>query len=247
MKTETRRQYREVASVIRDMLISGQYAIGERLPPERNFAELLGVGRSVVREALLMLEIEGYVAVRKGSGVYVLDTPEREKSRSNHTLFGPFEILQARQLLESNIAEFAAIQVTPSDIQIMRAALDAERRDLENGVDSEDGDMNFHAAIAQATHNSLLTDLWHQAWVCRNNNPMWQHLHERIAGHEYRKEWLKDHMAILAALQKKDPGAAKRSMWTHIENVKQRLMELSDVDAAEFDGYLFGSYPVSGC
>jgi GntR family uxuAB operon transcriptional repressor len=73
---------------------------------------------------------------------------------------------------------------------------------------------------------------------------MWQQLHERISSKEYRREWLKDHQLILAALQKKDAAAAKLAMWTHLENVKLRLMALSDVDAPEFDGYLFGSWPI---
>lgn len=244
MNQESKRQYRDIAEVIRSMLQTGVYQVGDRLPPERNFAEQLGVGRSVIREALLMLEIEGVVAVRKGSGVYVLPVQTCRTPAPQANNYGPFEILQARQLLESNIAEFAASQVTPADIQKMRAALEAEKRDLE--IDgSEDGDMHFHAAIAEATHNNLLIELWRQAWTCRQDNPMWQQLHERIASHEYRREWLNDHQSILAAMQKKDPATAKLAMWKHLENVKQRLMALSDVDAPEFDGFLFESYPIT--
>lgn len=245
MSQESKRQYRDIADVIRTMLQTGIYHEGDRLPPERNFAEQLGVGRSVVREALLMLEIEGFVAVKKGSGVYVLPAPTPVTVPvATPNNFGPFEILQARQLLESNIAEFAASQVTAADIKKMRAALEAEKRDLE--IDgSEDGDMNFHAAIAEATHNNLLIELWRQAWTCRQGNPMWQQLHERIVSHEYRREWLNDHQSILAAMQKKDPATAKLAMWKHLENVKQRLMALSDVDAPEFDGFLFESYPIT--
>mgnify|MGYP004604471805 CR=1 FL=1 len=243
MNLDTKRQYRDIGEQLKQDLASGLYAIGTRLPPEREIAERFGIGRSVVREALIMLEIEGYVAVRKGSGIYVIAMPQMSATSQAPAMIGPFEMLQARQLLESNIAEFAALQVTPSDIQKMRAALEAERRDLESG-EGEDGDRDFHQAIAEATHNNLLVDLWQHSWESRDNNPMWQHLHERIASYEYRQEWLKDHQAILAAMQKKDPAAAKLAMWTHLENVKQRLMELSDVDAPEFDGYLFASYPV---
>lgn len=245
MAQEFKRQYRDIAKLIREMLLTGVYKEGERLPPERNFAEQMGVGRSVIREALLMLEIEGHVAVRKGSGVYVLPpAPQQEEMAPNN--FGPFEILQARQLLESNIAEFAASQVTATDIHNLRSALTAEQHDLEQNVDgNEDGDKRFHQIIAEATHNSLLVGLWRQSWECRENNRMWQQLHERIATHEYRREWLKDHQAILSAMQKKDPVAAKMAMWQHLENVKQRLMSLSDIDAPEFDGYLFESYPIT--
>ncbi|MFM2481898.1 FCD domain-containing protein [Celerinatantimonas sp. YJH-8] len=243
MAQELKRQYQDIAYQIRNMLQQGVYQEGERLPPERNFSEQLGVGRSVIREALLMLEIEGYVAVKKGSGVYVLPSQQR-RAEVMAVNFGPFEILQARQLLESNIAEFAARQVTATDIQNMRAAIEAEKRELDNGG-HEEGDKRFHQVIAEATHNSLLVGLWYQAWDCRENNPMWMQLHGRISNHEYRREWLHDHQLILAAMQKKDPMTAKRAMWQHLENVKQRLMALSNIDAPEFDGYLFESYPIN--
>lgn len=69
-------------------------------------------------------------------------------------------------------------------------------------------------------------------------------LHSHISSQDYREEWLDDHAKILAALQRKDPIAAKSAMWQHLENVKQRLLALSDVDDPNFDGYLFSSNPV---
>lgn len=243
MSVEIKRQYREVGELLKQELASGKYPPGSRLPPERDIAERFGVGRAVVREALIMLEIEGYVAVRKGSGIYALTMPATLQQQSEALMIGPFELLQARQLLESNIAEFAALQVTPADIKKMRAALDAERQDIESGG-GEDGDKLFHQAIAEATHNNMLLALWKQCWNNREENPMWRQLHERITSNAYRREWLNDHQAILAALQKRDAAAAKLAMWRHLENVKQRLMTLSDVDAPEFDGYLFESWPV---
>ncbi len=74
----------------------------------------------MVREAIIMLEVEGYVEVRKGSGIHVVSNqPRHQQSADNNMEFanyGPFELLQARQLIESNIAEFAATQVTKQDI-----------------------------------------------------------------------------------------------------------------------------------
>lgn len=244
MNVEVKRQYREVGEYLKEELASGKYAIGTRLPPERDICDQIGVGRSVVREALIMLEIEGYVEVRKGSGIYVIALPESASDDEPKIVMGPFELLQARQLLESNIAEFAALQVTPTDIHKMRAALETEKKELASG-EGENGDMLFHKAIAEATHNNMLVELWSLSWTSRENNPMWQQLHQRISGLEYREAWLQDHLAILSALQKKDSLAAKRAMWIHLENVKQKLMALSDVDSPEFDGFLFTSYPVA--
>lgn len=115
MPFEAKRPYQELGLVLRQELMSGQYRVGDRLPPERDIAERLDVSRTVVREAIIMLELENLVEVKKGSGVYVLNIPSEASSRENviSDEAGPFEMLQARQLLESNIAEFAAIQVTP--------------------------------------------------------------------------------------------------------------------------------------
>lgn len=201
--------------MIRDLIVQTPYRPGERLPPEREIAERLNVTRTVVREALIMLEIKGLVEVRRGAGIYVLDSAdnnEMEGADVNHCNdAGPFELLQARQLLESNIAEFAALQATREDIIKMRQALQLEERELASSAPggSESGDMQFHLA------NTL-----------------------------YRKEWLVDHKQILAALIKKDARAAKLAMWQHLENVKQRLLEFSNVDDIYFDGYLFESWPL---
>lgn len=159
---------------------------------------------------------------------------------------GPFELLQARQLLESNIAEFAALQATREDIIKMRQALQLEERELASSAPggSENGDMQFHLAIAEATHNSMLVELFRQSWQWRENNPMWLQLHSHLGDTLYRKEWLVDHKQILAALIKKDARAAKLAMWQHLENVKQRLLEFSNVDDIYFDGYLFESWPL---
>ncbi|KHA57699.1 transcriptional regulator [Aeromonas hydrophila] len=238
MNDEAKRQYREIGDLIKSEIISGKYSIGSKLPPERDIADSFSIGRSVIREALIMLEIEGYVEVKKGSGIYVISTRSSCNESQIINLIGPFELLQARQLLESNITEFATLQATPSDIKVMKAALEMEIEGLEMGK-NEDGDMKFHQAIAEATHNSMLVTLWRQAWECRVNNPMWQHLHKRIATNEYQLEWLDDHKKILSAMQRKNSSAAKYAMWSHLENVKIRLMELSDIDAPEFDGFYF--------
>lgn len=74
----------------------------------------------MVREAIIMLEVEGYVEVRKGSGIHVVSNQPRHQQAADNNMefanYGPFELLQARQLIESNIAEFAATQVTKQDI-----------------------------------------------------------------------------------------------------------------------------------
>ncbi|EPC5194219.1 Uxu operon transcriptional regulator [Edwardsiella piscicida] len=240
-----RRPYQEIGAMIRDLIAQTPYRPGERLPPERDIAERLGVTRTVVREALIMLEINGLVEVRRGAGIFVLEAPAQAESVLCNDA-GPFELLQARQLLESNIAEFAALQATREDIIKMRHALQLEEQELASTAPDgpECGDMQFHLAIAEATHNSMLVDLFRQSWQWREYNPMWIQLHRHLADTHYRTAWLADHRQILAALIKKDARAAKLAMWQHLENVKRRLLAFSNVDDIDFDGYLFDSWPL---
>lgn len=245
---EPKRLYQKVGAQLKTLLASGQYAVGSRLPPERDIAELLGVSRVVIREALVMLEVEDILEVRRGSGVYVLRLPSQDSSRqSDYQPFGddigPFEMLQARQLLESQVAAFAATQVNKSDIAEMRQALAHERQSLEAGLTDYDGDETFHLLIARATQNALLEEMVYTLWLRRQSSPMWQKLHTHIVGQDYRLKWLEDHHGILMALQQRDPKKARQAMWQHLENVKQTLLTLSDSEDPGFDGYLFTSIP----
>lgn len=242
------RLYREIGNELKFLLRNKTYKIGDKLPPERDLAEAFNVSRTVVREALIMLELENLVIVKKGSGVYVIGIPDEVLSEQDKIIeeddFGPFELLQARQLIESNIAAFAASQIVKADIVKLKAILNQERQILEQGLlDDYSADEMFHITIAKATKNSVLEGLLADLWQKRSISKMWEQLHSRITDHSYRKKWLYDHEKILQALQFKDAMAVRRAMWQHLENVKQKLMEVSDSEDPNFDGYLFDSIP----
>jgi len=262
-KSSSTRRYVSIGKELRKKLSQNIYKVGDRLPTERDIAESYGVSRTVIREAIIMLEIEGLVEVRKGSGVYVVSLPVAENpphhasqssveptllisafSGLTGTDIGPFELLQARQLIESNIVEFAAHQITKAEINAMRQVLEKEKEALEAGNSNEEYDQEFHILIAEATKNTFLVDIVKLMWRMRIESLMWAQLHAHIDTKNYRKEWLNDHAKILAALQKKDAFTAKKAMWNHLENVKNTLLDLSDVEHENFDGYLFESYPL---
>lgn len=246
MKIESElRTYKKIGEELKQELRSGKFKVGDRLPPERDIAEQFGVSRTVIREALIMLEIEGWVGVKKGSGVYITHlSPQAEVAKENMNSIGVFELLQARQLLESGIAEFAAMQTSRNDISALRDILQREREKLESGEDDYLEDEEFHHTIAAMTQNEALIRMQKTLWSYRSESPMWKGLHAHITNFEYRKQWLADHEAILNALQRKDPASARKAMWQHLENVKQILFQLSDLDDPAFDGYLFNASPV---
>ena len=235
-----KRRYQEVAEALKKEMVDQDLSIGTRLRTERQIAEDFDVSRSVVREAIIMLEIEGLVSVRKGSGTYIERKPNQaEKTGVARPDIGPFELLQARQLLESNIAAFAATMVTKNDITRMQEALDMEIRAIESGQSDYDGDEWFHRLIAESTQNGVLVDMVAEMWRLRKGNQIWDGLHARIFDESYRQDWLEDHQQILTALNRKDPGKARDAMWNHLENVRNTLLTLSDVEDPKFDGDLF--------
>ena len=91
----------------------------------------------------------------------------------------------------------------------------------------------------------MLAESVNRLWLQRRASPMWEQLHRHITHTTYWQRWLEDHRVILNALKRKDPVAARHAMWQHLENVRETLLALSDVDAPEFDGYLFQSLPIN--
>jgi GntR family uxuAB operon transcriptional repressor len=234
----SKRRYQEIAELLARRIAGEGYKPGDKFPTERQISLEMGISRSLVREAFIVLEIEGYLDVRKGSGSYVADG-EKISLNVQKSDFGPFELLQARQLLESSIAGFAATTITKNDIIKLRETLELERNAIENGKEDYFADRQFHRQIAEATQNSVLVDQVEDLWTKREDSSMWARLHDRIFDLSYRTKWLDDHAIILEALRHRDSDRARHAMWQHLENVRLTLLEISDVGDPEFDGYLY--------
>lgn len=246
--SDNQRLYQQLAQELKKRIQTGLYKIGDKLPAERIISEEMNVSRTVVREAIIMLEVEGFVDVRKGSGIHVISsqskhrTISQEKRGLEFSSCGPFELLQARQLIESIIAEFAATQATKEDIiEIMEIQKNARQEDRFR--DSE-WDLKFHTKIAQITRNSALITIVQEMWSQRILNPYWLKLHEHIDARSI-DSWCDEHDAILKALIAKDPHSAKMAMWQHLENTKQMLFNGANDDfEIEIDKFRFSENPL---
>ena len=210
------RLYRVVAERIQELIQSEKIAPGERLPSERDLATKLSVSRASLREALLALELGGIIEVRGGSGVYVSEQPEVVVTLPEVGP-GPFEVLSARRLIESEIAAIAARVATDGAIDaILRAVLEMEQ-DHANYATNEQADRNFHLAIARATGNSALVGTIEYLWNQRGS--LWHRLKEHFQTEELRQQTLIDHRHILEAIAAHDPAAARKAMRAHLERV----------------------------
>jgi GntR family uxuAB operon transcriptional repressor len=102
----------------------------------------------------------------------------------------------------------------------------------------------FHLVLAGATQNQMLLATVESVWHHMDSSPLWQQFNGHIASRAWRLKWLGDRQTILAALRRRDVMGAWQAMFQHLENVKKSLLELSDEDAPDFDGYLFESVPL---
>ena len=210
------RLYRVVANRIRELIRDENMRAGQRLPAERELSAKLSVSRASLREALIALELGGFVEVRGGSGVYVSEqaTAEVEVAEVGP---GPFEVLAARRLIESEVAALAAKMATDSQIDaIMKAVVEMER-DHEDRASNEQADRNFHLAIARATGNSAMVGVIDYLWNQRGS--LWHKLKEHFRTEELRLATLTDHRKILEAIAAHDVAGARHAMRAHLERV----------------------------
>jgi DNA-binding FadR family transcriptional regulator len=224
------RLYDRVAKGVAVQIKSGKFAIGERLPSERELALAYGVSRPTVREAVFALELDGLVEVRKGVGVFAIAKSPRG-GEAAVTDIGPFELLEARRAFEGEACAVAASRIRDNDVE-----------DLENLVQeidysgdvlaAEDADRRFHIRIAEITGNSAMHAVVQMLWEARDRSPQYRFLTDKA--HEARVVPREDeHTQILDALRSRDPARAREAMRSHIANVVASLLDATEVHELE--------------
>ncbi|MEU3992364.1 FCD domain-containing protein [Streptomyces platensis] len=151
----------QAAQRLRDQITGGQWPVGTKLPGETTLAGTLGVGRSTVREAVRALVGAGLVRPRQGAGVFVIATEPTEDWPTRLRRAAVADVYEVRAMVEVQAARLAAARRTEADITAMRAALELRRTTA--GADHAafvDADIALHAAVVDAAHNPVLTDLF---------------------------------------------------------------------------------------
>lgn len=204
--------------MIRDRVIVHE----ERLPPERELAQHLGVSRTSLREALHELELKGLIDRRPGRGTVVLDP---SVSRVGDSLLGHLEgaerdlrhVMDLRAALEPPIAARAAQRATPSDMRKLRELVDAMRSERSRSISAQ-LDVQFHDAIAQATHNPHLIRLLRFAseWIDESRRAV-------AFDRRRRDRSISAHEEILAGIESRDGDRAMAAMRRHIEAVNELI------------------------
>ncbi|HWP10677.1 MAG TPA: FadR/GntR family transcriptional regulator [Ramlibacter sp.] len=222
---EPQRLYRQIAEQLRTLMTAGEFTPGSRLPAERDLARQLGVSRPSVREALIALEVEGWVEVRTGSGVYVLERRGRPRSEDRKVPpgeWGPLELIRARRVIEGEIASLAATQAKRKHIQAIRDAIVFMQQDADRGVAPLAGDRAFHTAVADACGNVVLLETVQTFWDARHG-PLFERLGDYFETVPSWRMAIAEHKAVLEAIQARDAQGARAAMQTHLDKSHARF------------------------
>lgn len=219
---EPQRLYRQIAAQLRALIANGEYAAGARLPAERDLAQQFGVSRPSIREALIALEVEGWVEVRTGSGVYVVQRLQPHDAVLTSAQWDPLELIRARRVVEGEVAALAATQARRKHLEAMMQAIDEMRALATVGVNPIEADRNFHIAIASACGNAVLAETVDAFWASRLGP-----LFKQLGGYrETSRTWhasIAEHECIHTAIADRDPDAARAAMHHHMDKAHQRF------------------------
>ncbi|MEA4857785.1 MAG: FadR/GntR family transcriptional regulator [Solidesulfovibrio sp.] len=195
-----------VIQQIQEKISLGIFAPGTKIPTEPTLMAQLGVGRSTVREAIRVLVSAGLLEVRQGDGTYVLDrTSGHEPLEYRLRRAKAEEIREVRRIIEVETARLAALNRTPGDIEAMRECLDNKRAAMAAG-DSHGyvtADIAFHSAVAAASGNGLLADLYRSFCMVFQD-----FLDSLIADRGVNQYQDRIHNGLLEAIAAKDPEKA---------------------------------------
>lgn len=216
--------YEAILQRLREYAIEAGLSRGDRLPSERDLAEQLGTSRASVKQALIVLEVQGLVETRHGGGTFLLrddlsaesveDLLDR-RARLPH-------VMEARAALECQLAELAAQRRTEEHLLEMEEALRLMAGDGDEDGSAR-GDRRFHAAVSLAAANPLLSRFLDEIDAEVHESRL-----ESLRQPGRVRQSVKQHQAIAAAIRNQDPGAARAAMRRHLLSVgKVRLLDWS--------------------
>jgi len=224
------RKGQEVAKHLRVQIRSGELAVGNKFPPERELASILHVSRHAVRDALGLLESENYVITKRGAGGgSFVSEPSATAAVWIELMKGNVaeleEVLDFRMAIESKIAMLAAERRTEIDLVAMREAIESLPLQSPDKSEFREADGRFHGAMARAAGNKHLESAFRSArahlFVPTDNIPY----------SETIEVTRRQHLQIFTAVKQQSQRAAERAVVLHIEETRRHLHSILDGDA----------------
>ncbi len=234
-KDKKTRLYEDVLAHLADLIEQGKLKPGDRLPPERVLAERLQVSRATLREALRIMQEQSLIVSRVGSGNYIAEGNVKSLIYSIKHL-GMQDIFELRLLLDPPICALAAQRATLEDIARLEAILARQQKRVEQGLSGAKADADFHATLAQSTHNRALVRLG-QALI----DVTAPSRGARLQTSGRARASLTAHLHILEAIKAHSPEQAHRAMEDHIRAVDVTLFGLPEEYAINLPTFSSGN------
>ena len=218
------RLYRQISNVLINCINTGQFAPGAMIPSERDLSKQFGVSRSSIREALIALEITGWIEIRTGNGVYVNNTLPEQPAAQSEEEFSLESLLKARQIFECTTAELAALNGTDEQRRKL-AEINQSLVQLNINNDSFlEEDRRFHLMISEMTGNEVLRDMMEYLWDKRSSR-RFVRLERHYSESDFACEMNTDHQRITDAILAGDAAEARAAMQAHLQHVYDQLLE----------------------
>ncbi len=214
----------ELTHQIRDLIESGEWSAGGRLPPERTLAGRFCVARNTLRRALDALQDAGYLTRHVGRGTFIV---QRNGDAAGGAPFrlseaSPRDLLETRLIIEPRAAALAATRASRGDLDAIADALARSLAAVEI-AEFERWDAQLHLMIFVAAKNEVLIDYCRAISQARNQ-PQWFELKKRSVSPERRQVYDSQHQAIVAALIARNAEAAADTMRQHLRTVEDNIL-----------------------
>jgi GntR family transcriptional repressor for pyruvate dehydrogenase complex len=213
----------KVVEYVLKMIEAGRLRSGDRLPPERDLAEQVGVSRASLRSGIRSLQAMGVMNARQGSGTYIVAGPPRLGEGPLRFLaalhgFTLEEMFEARAVLEVGGSYLAAAKATPEQMAAMADEVAGMFASIDDPTEYLLHDVQFHRAVAAASQNPVLATL-----VDTLAQLVWETRRETVVHSTNLKESAEMHRRIYRAIRARDVERARREMAEHLEGARQAL------------------------
>jgi GntR family transcriptional regulator, transcriptional repressor for pyruvate dehydrogenase complex len=225
-----------LADELRERILRGEFPEGTALPPERELVTRTRMSRTTVREALRILEVQGLVRIKTGrAGGAFVQRPGQESIASSVSLLirgrhiRMKALLETREAIEPACAQLAATYRTDSDVETLERANDAISVDTGSLADFLQANVDWHIAVAVASHNELLTGFMSslsRAIYASTDN-------KGFIDADVRRATLQAHRRITEAIRDQDPEAAVRRMKRHVHAYAESVLEVEERTAID--------------
>lgn len=221
--------YQFVFDYFSEQILSGELKINDKIPPEREIAEKLGVSRNSIREVMHMLEINGLIECVQGSGNYVRCDPQEYMFKSVHMVMSLMEVKYTEvfhirtgfELVALRLAMQVATEEEIEEIHEALIGMDEATDSVESGI----WDARFHKRLLKASHNRML--ILYASMISDLINTFIKDFHQRIMADNKRAgELMRSHWSIYEALINKDYTSGSIAMNKHFEIVEEQMNRL---------------------